>query len=374
MEIRRKERFPLKKIIKTLRNDVVLSASFGLAVLSCFFVPPSPAYIGYLDLRTLILLFCLMLITGGMRKQNLFRYTGNLILSRVKTTKGLAFTLVFLCFVSSMLITNDIALITFVPFGILLLGMAGMDKKLCYTITLMTIGANLGSMLTPIGNPQNLYLYSLSDYPLQEFLKLMLPYTLLAGILLFLFILLGYEQERIRIIPEKLPPLERRPLLLYVALFFLCLLSVARILPPVLLLLITSACIFLLERKLFREVDYSLLLTFVFFFIFVGNLKNFQLLHGVILGLLQGRERLISVLLSQIISNVPAALLLSGYTENIREIIIGTDLGGLGTMIASMASLISYKQVALAYPRSKKRYLLIFTLCNILFLLLLFPW
>ena len=364
----------MKKIIEILRNDVVLCASFVLALASCFFVPPSTAYIKYLDLRTLILLFCLMLITGGMRKQNLFRYAGNLILSRVKTKKGLAFTLVFLCFVSSMLITNDIALITFVPFGILLLKMAGMTPKLCYTITLMTIAANLGSMLTPVGNPQNLYLYSLSGYPLQDFLLLMLPYTLLAGVILLVFVFLAYRQDFIRIVPEKLPPLEKRPIWLYSALFFLCLLSVARILPPALLLLITCCCIFLQERRLFREIDYSLLLTFVFFFVFVGNLKNFQLLHGVILSLLEGRERLISVLLSQIISNVPAALLLSGYTDNIREIIIGTNLGGLGTMIASMASLISYKQVALAYPKLRKRYFLIFTLCNILFLMVLCPW
>ena len=364
----------LKGAAGQLRADPVLAASLALAVISCFFCPPNPGYLGYIDFDTLILLFCLMGVMEGLRLQGVFPWVCGRLLSRVHSRRGIVFTLVFLCFVSSMFITNDVTLITFVPLGILVLSMAGQSGRLCYTVTLMTIAANLGSMFTPIGNPQNLYLFSLSGLDLGSFLLLTLPYTLAAAALLALFIFFGYRRSGGGETPGVRPPLpaDKRHVALLLVLFLLCVATVAGALPHLALLAIVGLVLLVRDRKALAGVDYPLLLTFVFFFIFVGNAKQLEGLHALILSLLQGHERLLGVLASQIISNVPAAMLLSGYSGSLRELIVGTNIGGLGTLIASMASLISYKQVAGRYPALKRQYLTVFTLCNLVFLVPLY--
>lgn len=362
----------IKKLAVLFKNDIVLLISFCLALLSCLITPPGPEYLGYLDFHTLILLFCLMLIVEGLREANFFPYIGNLLLSRTSSKRGLSLVLVFLCFVSSMFITNDVALITFVPFGILILEMAGMESRICYLIVLMTIAANLGSMFTPVGNPQNLYLYSLSGLKLHEFLLLMLPFTALSAALLVLFALLGTERGSIRIQMENTSLTKKGTLLFLGLLFLFCMLSVAGILSDWILLILIVIPLLIHQRTLFTRVDYSLLLTFIFFFIFVGNIDHFEQLRVFISSVLAHHERIISILASQIISNVPAAMLLSNYTAEVQELIIGTNLGGLGTLIASMASLISYRQISARYPRQKGKYFVIFTICNVIFLLILY--
>ncbi len=359
------------KIFSFFKNDAVLTASMFLALFSCFLVPPGPRYAQYPDYNTLILLFCLMLIIEGLRQERFLQMIGNRILGRVSTTRGVALTLVFLCFFSSMFLTNDVSLITFVPFGILVLKMAGLTDRICYTVTLMTIAANLGSMFTPMGNPQNLYLFSLSGLSIPQFLALTGPYVLAAGALLLFFALPAYQKASITPSLSPADRLRRGTVCFYLTLFCCCLLTVAGILPHAVLLVAVSAAVLIKNRKLFLSVDYSLLLTFVFFFVFVGNVRRMEGLHGLISSLVSGRERLLGVLMSQIISNVPAAMLLSGYTDRMEDLIIGTNLGGLGTLIASMASLISYKQIAGGFPRLKRNYLGVFTGCNLAFLLLL---
>lgn len=360
-----------KKILYFFRSDIVLTISLILAAASCVMIPPNIQYLEYVDYHTLILLFCLMLIVEGLRREGFFQHIGNLILSRVKRKRGIVFTLVFLCFFSSMFITNDVALITFVPFGILILEMTGMTARICYTVTLMTIAANLGSMFTPFGNPQNLYLYSLSGLRLYQFLALMLPYTAAAAILLILFVLAGYRQTQIQIQVDRSKIENRKLIILYLILFALCVLTVAGFVPHLVTLLAVTAVIFLKNRGLFKEVDYALLLTFVFFFIFVGNLDHFEELRAFISRILKGHEKMVGIAASQVMSNVPAAMLLSNYTSQIQELIIGVNIGGLGTLIASMASLISYKQINNRYPEMKWKYMAVFTLCNLMFLVVL---
>ena len=220
----------MKKIIGFCKKDIVLSISFILCFLSCFMVPPSKAYIGYIDFHTLILLFCLMLIVEGLREQYFFSYVADILLKKIHSAKGLVFSLVFLCFISSMFITNDVALITFVPFGILLLNAAGMDSKICLTVVFMSIAANLGSMFTPIGNPQNLYLFSLSQMKLTEFLSLMFPYTLISAILFILFIVVFYKNKEIKVSVYQDKKLKYKNISIYILLFILCLLCVGNIL------------------------------------------------------------------------------------------------------------------------------------------------
>ena len=240
---------------------------------------------------------------------------------------------------------------------------------MCLVVTLMTIAANLGSMLTPIGNPQNLYLYTASGRSFLSFVGLMLPYTLFAAALLATVILCACPNPKISVaLTEKQKRLPAKPLVLYSVLFFLCLLTVVKLIPATVLFPVVVAVLLIFNRKLLLKVDYSLLLTFAAFFVFVGNMGRVPALHAFILQVVTGHEQTVAIAVSQIISNVPAALLLSGFTENTDALIIGTNLGGLGTLIASMASLISYKQIALQYGAQKKRYLLLFTLWNVLFL------
>lgn len=361
-----------KRILDLFRRDVVLTVSLVLAVLSCLIAPPGPAYVGYIDFNTLIVLFCLMLLVEGLREENFLQYIAAKVLSRVGTMRGMAGTLIFLCFFSSMFITNDVSLITFVPLGVMMLRMASLRRKLCYTVTLMTIAANLGSMFTPIGNPQNLYLFALSGLSLPEFLLLTGPYAAGAALLLGVCVLFGYRHRQLSIRMGETAPLRRGNIAFYLVLFLLCVLTVAGFLPHPALLAVVGILLLWRNRGLFVRIDYSLILTFVFFFIFVGNLKQLDALQTWIGGAMAGRDRLIGVLVSQVISNVPAAMLLSGYSSDLRELIVGVNVGGLGTLIASMASLISYKQVAGQYPSLRKRYLILFTLLNLGFLVLLY--
>ena len=350
-----------KRILGWFRRDTVLTISLCLAVSSCLIEPPGPGYLSYIDCNTLITLFCLMLLVEGLREEQFLQYAAAQVLSRVRTVRGLLATLVFLCFVGSMLITNDVALITFVPLGMMMLEMASQRKRLCFAVALMTIAANLGSMFTPIGNPQNLYLFSLSGLSLPEFLGLTAPYTVGAALLLLLCVRFGCGHGTLSIRRGEAPPLRQGPVCFYLGLFLLCVAAVGGMVPHGVLLAVVTALLLWKDRRLFARIDYSLLFTFVFFFIFVGNIKQ-----------LEGRDRLLGVVLSQVISNVPAAMLLSGYSSDLRELIIGVDLGGLGTLIASMASLISYKQLVEREPELRSPYLKLFTLLNLGFLAVLF--
>lgn len=361
----------MKKIWGILRKDVVLSVSLLCALASCFAVTPSLSYLEYIDFNTLILLFCLMLIIAGLSEQEFFRFIGCRVLKHAKSRRQIIAVLVFLCFFASMLITNDVALITFVPFAVMVLKMASLEGSVCMTVTLLTIAANLGSMFTPIGNPQNLYLYSLSSMSFLSFMQLMFPYTLTAALLLALCIFIFNKRQLLQLQEIEMPYICIKDVTFYLMLFVFCLLSVAGIVQKPYLLVIVGAAVAWKEKHLFLKADYALLLTFVFFFIFIGNMNQVEWLHALILQLNEGHERIISIAASQIISNVPAAMLLSNYTAQVSELIIGTNLGGLGTLIASMASLISYKQIVHCYPDQKGRYLLLFTALNVLFLLIL---
>lgn len=359
----------LTKIKSFIQKETVLFIASILAVISCFLVPPDAGYLGYVDLHTLALLFCLMAVMAGLQELGLFLFIGGRLLRKVRTKRSLVFILVFLCFFSSMFVTNDVALITFVPLAILVLKLSGQENLLCTTVIFQTIAANLGSMLTPVGNPQNLYLYTKSGFSTGAFLLLMLPYTILAGALLALSIWFIYrKREEFDCVKIKENTLDTKKLIYYSILFLLCLLTVAKILPIGILLVIITAAIFLENKSLFARVDYGLLLTFVVFFIFIGNMGRYPIFRDFITDIVKGHEQLTAIAASQVISNVPAALLLSGFTANYKALILGTNIGGLGTLIASMASLISYKQIATQYPAEKSKYLWQFTMWNIVFL------
>ena len=364
-----------RKIIHFVKQETVLCAALALAVLSMFFVRPDREYISYIDFRTLAILFCLMGVMSGLQKTGVFQWVAQALLGKVKTARQLAWILVLLCFFSGMAVTNDVALITFVPFTFIVLDLIGAEARkqlLVPVVTLQTVAANLGSMLTPIGNPQNLYLYGKAGLSLSSFVLLMLPYTLVSILLVMLWSAVQTRKynapiavsfsEHVRLADKKIQ------LAVYLLLFAADLLTVARAIPYGLALLITIIGILLADRSIFARLDYSLLLTFVGFFVFIGNMGRLPVFHDFLQRIVSGSELLTGAAASQGISNVPAALLLSGFTDNLAPLIIGVNIGGLGTLIASMASLISYKLVVREEGAVKGAYFRCFTWTNLAFL------
>ncbi len=382
------------KVKELFQKETVCCIAFLLAVISIFFVSPSKNYISYIDFRVLALLFCLMAVVRGFSSIGVFTRLGTMLLTHVHSLRMLSALFIFLCFFFSMLITNDVALITFVPFTILVLSMAEQKKFLIPVIVLETIAANLGSMLTPLGNPQNLYLYTISGLSIGAFVRIMLPYSFVSAILLLIFILFLPKDtvstataantanstntvtasNTSNVICEAVKA-RKNPRILFTAyliLFLLCLLTVLHILPYQIMFLLVLTGFLLLDYRVLKDVDYFLLLTFLCFFIFIGNMKKISLVHELISKLLVHHEVLMGIGASQIISNVPAAILLSGFTDDYSALLIGVNLGGLGTLIASLASLISFKFYTNSNGSDTRRFLGIFTLYNVIFLGVLF--
>ena len=348
----------LQKLYVFFRKETVLSIAVILALLSMFWVRPDKAYFTYIDFRTLGLLFCLMAIVAGLKAVGIFDILAQKLLMGTSGTVGVIRLLVLLCFFLSMVITNDVALITIVA--------------------MQTIAANLGSMLTPIGNPQNLYLYARAGMSAAELITLMLPYSATALILLLIWIqvaaakaphVCGSEKDKTLLGFSDRKELNMEYLAAYLILFTICLLTVARIIPYQIPLVLVLIYMLLRNRENISRVDYSLLATFIALFIFIGNLGRIPQFSSFLERIMAGRETLTAVLASQIMSNVPAALLLSGFTDNYRALIVGTNIGGLGTLIASMASLISFKYIAKENRNLRGKYLGIFTASNIIFMI-----
>ena len=351
------------------REPVLLIAALA-ALVSCFFVPPDAAYASYMDWRTLALLYCLMTVVAGLRKAGLFSYLAHRLCERASGVRTVGLLLVLLSFFSAMLITNDVALLTFVPFAVVVLGMAERKKELIHIVVLQTAAANLGSMLTPVGNPQNLYLYSFYDLGFGDFVRTTFPVWLLSLALLAALCLL-LPGERLPVFLGEEPACDGKGLLLHAALFAVCLLVVLRVIRWEIMLAVVLAALLLFDRRLLLKADFMLLLTFAAFFVFSGNLARMDAVARLLRGLLAGREYLTALLTSQVISNVPAALLLSNFTDRAGALLLGVNVGGLGTPVASLASLISLKLYAHADHAHTGRYLLEFTLVNLALLLIL---
>lgn len=362
------------KLLKFIRSEIVLFISAVLAVVSVFIIPPDREYAGYINYKTICILFALMAVMEGFKKTGVFSTVSGILLERAKGIRTVVLILVYLCFFLSMFITNDVSLITFVPLSIAVLSMAGESVKkrlLVPVIVIQTVAANLGSMLFPMGNPQNLYLYGISGMKLWKFIFLLLPYTGIAFAVITLWSVFICKNVSSEIkIPQTERNLSLRQINIYSGLFVICVLSVAGIVHYIVAMVFVVAVILICDRKIFRTIDYSLLLTFIFLFVFIGNMGRVDAVDSFLKGITNGNEFIVSVLASQIISNVPCAILLSGFTDNYQALIAGTNIGGLGTLIASMASLISFKNAAKECPEMKGRYFVYFTVSNILLLLL----
>ena len=361
--------------MKKLKIDPVLLAAWLLAAVSAFFVHPDNDYLSYIDFRSLGILWSLMVIIQGLKENSVFERIAEKLLAKVKGFRQLVLVLVFLCFFSAMLITNDVALITFVPFSIMIQINCSKKDAIIPVVVLQTVAANLGSMLTPIGNPQNLYLYGLTAMSFVEFVSCMMPYTLMAATLLIASVMIMKKDDAAVFAGDDFHIVKhfgsRIQVIIYAVLFVIAILSVLRVIPWQVMSIIVFVIVLGMDLKILFRADYVLLLTFIGFFIFTGNMGRIPQIHDLLMSTVSGHEFVISVLLSQFISNVPATLMFSGFSENYKELLAGVNVGGLGTLIASMASLISYKAYASMQEKNVPRYIFVFTVVNLLFLALL---
>ena len=359
----------MKKILSFLKAEIVLTISLLAALLSMLFVAPDAAYAGYVDWNVLMLLFALMAVVAGLKKCGLMDRLSAALIKTAGTTRKLCLALSLACFFSAMLVTNDVALITFVPLTTALL--AAKPGALILTVSLETVAANLGSMATPIGNPQNLYLYAHYEMPIGQFFAAILPLTLVSLVLVVIAAFI-VKPEAVSLPAQQTGKMETKALWLHAAQFVICLLSVLNVLPKWACFAAVLVSTFVYDRVLLKQVDYALLATFVCFFVFVGNLGRIPAVSETLGGVLAGNELEMGILCSQVISNVPAALMLSGFTQDACALMRGVDLGGLGTLVASLASLISFKLYMKAPGAKAGRYLGIFTVMNIAFLAVLY--
>lgn len=358
------------KILNFLKNDIVLTISGILAVISAFFVPPDMEYISYINLPVLVLLFCLMLVVAGFKSAGAFDVLKSALSRKIKSEKAMIFSLTMICFFTSALITNDVALITFVPFSIAMLKNQK-SSSVIFCVVMETIAANLGSLITPIGNPQNLFLYTYYGVSIGEFFRITLPLGAICFAMICVCFLLGKNTVLNTYADHTSTPVSTKHILVFGFLFALCILSVLKLVSCYITLLVVIICVFFANKKLFSDADYILLITFVFFFIFAGNIARIPTIYTFIENALAGREVVVSALISQVISNVPAAAMLASFTDNARSLILGTNIGGLGTLIASMASLISYRFIAGTENIGNGKYMLTFSAYNFLMLFIL---
>ena len=362
-----------EKIFAWIKGEAVLCIAAVCAVASMFLVPPSAAYMEYIDVKVLCLLYCLMAVVLGFQACGLFDVLAQKMLEGERRNRAVYLMLVMLPFFVSMLVTNDVALITFVPFTVLVLELVRRRDMLIRIVVLQTIAANLGSMATPVGNPQNLFLYAKYELSAGQFFGLLVPPTVVCLVVLVIASMM-VKGETIHVtFRERMALRETKKLMVYGLLFGLCLLSVFKILHYGILTVLVTVAFLVMDRRLLKDVDYSLLLTFICFFIFSGNLGELPAVQEFLGGLLQKNTLLTSVMASQVISNVPAAVLLSSFTDNWRELLLGVDVGGLGTPIASLASLISLKLYLKVEGAQPLKYMVVFTAANIIGLMILIP-
>jgi len=364
----------IRKIKNLVKNDTVLLIATLLAILSSIIIHPDLEYINYINYRVLAILMGLMIVMAGFKRMGVFTGVARGLLKLTGSVRSSSMVLVMLCFFFSMAITNDVALISFVPLTLEMLRLLKREDLAIKIVALQTVAANLGSMATPIGNPQNLYLYDLMNISFGAFIKIMLVPTLLSLVFLIIAIFVSIKNEKLVTSGiESGSKLPTKKLVIFVLLFILNVLTVLGIVPFYISLVVTVIVAFVLDKGS-MEIDYALLLTFVMFFIFIGNMQRIDSIVTMLNTFVAGRELEVGILFSQVISNVPAAMLLSPFSSSLPQLLYGVSLGGLGTLIASMASLISYKYIARSKSStiSSSKYLIYFTVVCIIFLVPLY--
>ncbi len=373
MQIAKKQiriHIPWGAILELLKKNAVLCVAIVAALATAVLVPPDAQYLDYFDLKTLTCLFCTLAVVCALKNVHFFTVLAEKIVALFKNARASVLALAYITFLGSMLIANDMALLTFLPLGYFVLSSTGKKKYMAFTFIMQNIAANLGGMLTPFGNPQNLYLYTKFNIPTGEFTLTMLPPFLISVALITLCCFVFVKKEPLELESKEIKLPVRRTIV-YGLLFALSIVIVFRLIPFWIGLIVITAALLFLDRKALKDVDYGLLLTFVAFFIFSGNMARIDFVRELIGGLLEKNTLLVSILSCQVISNVPSAILLSQFTGNYSELLLGVNIGGVGTLISSLASLITFREYTAHNPDKTKSYILKFSLFNFAFLIIL---
>lgn len=360
------------RITGFIRKNTVAFIALTLAVVTSFIVPPDSEYIGYFDFKTLSCLFSTLAVVCALKNIRFFTYLARKIVAFTGNIRTAVLALCYITFIGSMVLANDMALITFLPLGYFVLSSTGKTKYTAFCFIMQNIAANLGGMLTPFGNPQNLYIFSYFNIPTAEFMKIMAP-PFVVAVSLITIICLCLPREKIEINDDEVIVLPKARTVIYLILFVLAVSVVFRFVNYILGLLVIAICLFVMDKKALKSVDYGLLATFVCFFVFAGNMSRIELVRSFISSLLEIDTLTVSTLSCQFISNVPSAILLSRFTENYPALLVGVNIGGTGTLIASLASLITFSEYTAYFPGKKSvlRYLGLFSALNFGFLIIL---
>ena len=353
-----------------VKKHTVLTIALALALITSCIVPPDKEYIGYFDFKTLTCLFCTLAVVCALKNIGFFSATARKIVQITGNTRSAVIALAYITFIGSMIIANDMALITFLPLGYFVLSSTGKEKYMAFTFIMQNISANLGGMLTPFGNPQNLYLYSKFNIPTTEFFSIMFPpfalsVTLITGCCLFV------KKEPLTINKSESAKPDTKKTVLYASLFVYSIAIVFRALPYWTGLILIPAVLIFADRKALKDVDYALLFTFAAFFVFAGNMARINVVNDLLSSLLAKNTLVVSAFSCQIISNVPSAILLSQFTQNYRELLLGVNIGGTGTLIASLASLITLSEYTRLSGGKTRQYICMFSAFNFGFLIIL---
>lgn len=354
-------------VLNFVKKNAVMTIALAAAAVTSFIVPVDREYKDYFDFKTLTCLFCVLAVVCALKNINFFYTLAKQVVKRFKTARLSVLVLVYITFIGSMLIANDMALLTFLPLGYFVLSTTGMEKHMAFTFIMQNIAANLGGMLTPFGNPQNLYLYTAFNIPAGEFMLIMAPPFVLSVVLITVCCVIFVKGEPLKIEGEevRLPPLRT---VVYGMLFLLSVAIVFRGIPYLVGLAVIPAVLLFMDRKALAAVDYPLLLTFVFFFVFAGNMSRIDAVREFLSSLLEKSTLFFSTLCCQFISNVPSAILLSRFTDNYKELLVGVNIGGAGTLIASLASLITFREYTKHNPGKSFYYIKLFSAFNFGFL------
>lgn len=358
------------RLMAFVKKNTVMCIALAAAVITSFIVPPDAMCLEYFDFRTLTCLFCVLAVVCALRNINFFYILARRIVRLFKNARMSVIALAYITFIGSMLIANDMALLTFLPLGYFVLSSTGKQKYMAFTLIMQNIAANLGGMLTPFGNPQNLYLYSKFEIPDLEFVAIMPPPFLLSVLLITVCCIVFVKPEPLEL-PHENTKLEPKRTALYLALFALSILIVFRGIPYWIGLVVIPAVLLFIDKKALLSVDYCLLLTFVFFFIFTGNMARIDAVKNLFMFLMQKSTLLFSILSCQFISNVPSAILLSQFTTDYADLLVGVNIGGVGTLISSFASLITFREYVSHNPGRSGYYIKQFSAFNFAFLAML---
>ena len=359
-----------KKVHSFIKTNIVMMIAMILAIFTSIFVPVDKKYAGYFDFKTLTCLFCVLAVVCALKNINFFYILARQIVGRFKTARASVLALVYITFIGSMLIANDMALLTFLPLGYFVLTSTKKEKYMAFTFIMQNIAANLGGMLTPFGNPQNLFLYTKFNIPNIEFMCIMILPFAVSIFIITVCCIVFVQSEELQLDDEKVEIKTVRTLI-YMILFALSIAIVFRTIPYWIGLCVIPIVLIFMDKKALKMVDYPLLFTFVFFFIFSGNMARIDIVRSFISSLLEKNTLLVSVLSCQCISNVPSAILLSQFTANYRDLLVGVNIGGVGTLIASLASLITFREYVKHNPKKTMQYLGMFSAFNFGFLIIL---